>query len=88
MTQTTLVEHLDRPRLDSVDGRVWQALAQDGGWVPRSRLIRLTHGAAINSSISRLRKRYGYSIESRRDPDDPASGNWEYRLRGCRTVDA
>jgi hypothetical protein len=70
---------LDTERLAGIDGTILRALAGEAGWVNRRHLLALTNGAAVNSSIARLRKR-GHEIEARRTPGAEHSGSWEYRL--------
>lgn len=60
--------------------------AWEKGWVSRRQLVMATNGAAINSSVSRLRRQHGYRVEWRRDPESGESGNGEYRL--VRRADA
>lgn len=80
MGQATLRDFLgpnvvpgDAPRLGRVDRANLEALA-DGAWRPSTAL----KGLAVHSSIARLRKA-GHLIESRRDPEAPTSGVWQYR---------
>lgn len=69
---------LDAERLGAVDAKVFSIL-QDGQWHRRRELVDATGGAAVNSSISRLRKR-GVEIEAERDPAAPKdAGAWRYR---------
>lgn len=75
---------LDQERLGRVDQVVLQIL-EDGAWHPRRELMDATHGAAVNSSVARIRGRVrfeGMTVASRRDPENPAAGNWSYRLEG------
>lgn len=80
MTQLTLDPILDRPRLDTLRGRVLHTLS-GGSWLT---LAELQHEcgnseAGISARIRELRRVYGYTINRRRR-GAPQYGIWEYQL--------
>lgn len=73
---------LDDARLTSNLARVLQVLL-DGLWHTLLEL-RIVGGSAADSRIRDLRREEfgGFKIEAQRDPHDPRSGVWTYRLVG------
>lgn len=82
MLQLTLDPILDRPRLDSLRGRVLDAMST-GQWLTLAELQRRCGNseAGISARIRELRRLFGYTINRRRR-GAPKDGCWEYRLEG------
>lgn len=72
---------LDTARLGRVDAKVYEVL-QDGRPHRRRELLDATGGAAINSSVARLRK-LGLTITAARHPLSPKSGDWIYTMEAA-----
>ena len=74
---------LDGPRLSSQLERV-KAVLKNGQWITLRMLAHAVGGseASVSARIRDMRKEKfgGFHIERRRDPKDPSSGVWQYRL--------
>ncbi len=82
MLQLTLDPILDRPRLDSLRGRVLDAMST-GQWLTLAELQKQCGNseAGISARIRELRRLFGYTINRRRR-GEAKLGIWEYRMEG------
>ena len=77
----TFERALDQERLKGQLGRVWEAM-KDGHYRTLRQLSLLAKApeASCSSRLRDLRK-MGFDVESKRDPKNPKSGSWVYRVR-------
>lgn len=78
--QLTLDPRLDRPRIDTLLGKVLWAL-ESGQWLTLRELQTQCGGseAGISARLRELRNKHHYTINKRRR-GEPGAGLWEYRM--------